>query len=101
MLSNFSSCNTHSKANVGFFKRRSIVSTITSDSNNLSKLFKTSNKKILIIRARSCENSQFFCDCFKDLLIINDFDTSLFRFRVLALALLCLAAAFFPDKSSN
>lgn len=53
LSSNLSSSNSHSESNISFFKCRSIISSITSNSNNITSLSKSSNKSIFILRSRS------------------------------------------------
>jgi hypothetical protein len=73
MLGNLSTSDAHCKTNISLFKGRSIIGTITSDSNDFTKFLQASNKKILILWAGTSKDPKVLGNSLKSFKVLDTF----------------------------
>jgi len=82
VLSNISTSDTHGKTDIGFGKSRSVIGTITCNSDDLSTVLHTGDENLLILWGASTKNSEVLFD-FIELVLVTDcvnFDLLAFNF---------------------
>mmetsp|Transcript_9465 Transcript_9465/g.9191 ORF Transcript_9465/g.9191 Transcript_9465/m.9191 type:complete len:261 (-) Transcript_9465:2690-3472(-) len=78
MLGHICSSDTHSKSDICFLECWRVVGSISSDCNNISHFFDTSDEQVLVFRSRPSQHTQVLVDLRKLFLVLDSFFDFLF-----------------------